>query len=68
MSSAQVSAALNKEAHPEVYCPARKCLWRTGGGYCPRHPEPVREHSRRITSYPKPSDYENRETRFPKGG
>jgi hypothetical protein len=29
--------AANKEEHPELYCPGRKCLWRTGGGYCPRH-------------------------------
>lgn len=34
-------ARLNKEAHPELYCP--KCLWKTGGGYCPRHdPEIIR--------------------------
>lgn len=26
-----------KEEHPERYCPARNCLWRTGGGWCPRH-------------------------------
>jgi hypothetical protein len=29
--------AINKEKHPEKYCPYPKCLWRTGGGYCPRH-------------------------------
>lgn len=27
----------NKEKHPELYCPNPKCLWRTGGGPCPRH-------------------------------
>ena len=26
-----------KERHPELYCPEKDCLWRTGGGYCPRH-------------------------------
>jgi hypothetical protein len=26
-----------KEAHPELYCPNARCLWRTGGGHCPRH-------------------------------
>jgi len=26
---------LHKEKHPELYCP--KCLWKTNGGYCPRH-------------------------------
>ncbi len=33
----QAKVALDKERHPERYCPARRCLWRTGGGYCPRH-------------------------------
>jgi hypothetical protein len=39
MNRAQVAAkvAANKEKHPERYCRAPKCLWRTGGGYCPRH-------------------------------
>ncbi len=31
------SVAKNKESHPERYCPAPRCLWSTGGGYCPRH-------------------------------
>ena len=29
--------AAHKEAHPELYCPEPRCLWRTGGGRCPRH-------------------------------
>lgn len=44
--------ALDKFKHPEQYCPAQGCLWKTakldhatrqreGGGYCPRH-RPVR--------------------------
>lgn len=28
---------LNKEAHPELYCPVGRCMWRTGGGRCPKH-------------------------------
>jgi len=47
--------AEDKRKHPERFCPAPQCLWRTaklddatqtcsGGGYCPRHrqlnPEP----------------------------
>jgi hypothetical protein len=31
------SVAQAKERHPELFCPATRCLWRTGGGYCPRH-------------------------------
>ncbi len=31
------SVAENKERNPGKYCPAKRCLWRTGGGYCPRH-------------------------------
>lgn len=40
----QGKVALDKEAHPERYCPARGCLWRTDDrdkypdGRCPRHP------------------------------
>jgi hypothetical protein len=39
MSRGQVAAkvAENKEKHPELYCPNKKCLWCTDGGYCPRH-------------------------------
>jgi hypothetical protein len=38
------SVASQKEKHPEQYCPAKRCLWRTGGGACPRHTiSPVRE-------------------------
>jgi hypothetical protein len=48
-----VKVALEKQAHPERFCPFNHCVWRTskrnpetgardGGGYCPRHrpPEP----------------------------
>lgn len=34
--AAQVAA--QKRKHPELYCPRDRCLWRTGGGPCPRHP------------------------------
>lgn len=33
----QIKVALRKQEHPEEYCPVKKCLWRTGGGRCPRH-------------------------------
>lgn len=29
--------AREKAAHPERFCPHARCLWRTGGGFCPRH-------------------------------
>jgi hypothetical protein len=29
--------AKHKEHHPELYCQQKQCLWRTGGGFCPRH-------------------------------
>jgi hypothetical protein len=32
--------AADKEAHPERFCPAYRCLWRTDGSYCPRHDPP----------------------------
>lgn len=39
MHRAQIQArvALDKDARPERYCPVPRCLWRTGGGCCPRH-------------------------------
>ena len=36
MSTAS-KVAENKERYPDKYCPAPRCLWRTGGGRCPRH-------------------------------
>jgi hypothetical protein len=44
----QVKVAMEKEKHPERFCPKPGCLWKTGkldhatqtfslGGYCPRH-------------------------------
>jgi hypothetical protein len=35
----QVAAEVRKqkEKFPEKYCPRTRCLWMTGGGYCPRH-------------------------------
>ena len=43
MSRNTVAGAVRraKEDRPERYCPAQNCLWRTGGGYCPRHKAPV---------------------------
>lgn len=34
----QVKVALEKQAHPERFCPHPKCLWRTEtGAQCIRH-------------------------------
>jgi len=33
----QAKVAIEKREHPERFCPTARCLWRTGGGYCPRH-------------------------------
>jgi hypothetical protein len=35
--STAAKVAQHKEKNPAVYCPNKRCLWRTGGGYCPRH-------------------------------
>jgi hypothetical protein len=51
MSRAQTAAkvAAHKNAHPELYCPDARCLWRTGGGRCPRHGgEPSREPEAKV--------------------
>lgn len=34
-TAARVRAA--KEQHPERYCAAKDCLWRTDDTFCPRH-------------------------------
>jgi len=36
MTTAQ-KVAEHKAKHPDQYCPRPRCLWRTGGGHCPRH-------------------------------
>jgi hypothetical protein len=33
----QAKVGLEKQAHPERFCPAKSCLWRTHGKYCRRH-------------------------------
>ena len=50
MSFTACKVASRKAAHPEEYCPAPHCLWRTSfrgsdgtikhSGYCPRHQMP----------------------------
>lgn len=35
--STAASVARMKEKNPNAYCPQKRCLWQTGGGYCPRH-------------------------------
>lgn len=39
-SNVAAKVAKHKRLHPELYCPHPKCLWRTNGGRCPRHPAP----------------------------
>jgi hypothetical protein len=36
-NSVAKSVRLHKEAHPELYCSNPSCLYRTGGGDCPKH-------------------------------
>lgn len=31
------SVRLQKEKHPDLYCSDSRCLYRTGGGDCPKH-------------------------------
>jgi hypothetical protein len=37
MARVAANVAAHKERRPDLYCPERRCLWRTGGGFCPRH-------------------------------
>lgn len=53
MSSPAANVAQHKEKHPELYCPVRRCLWRTGGGNCPRHRslQELRDEGARLTTW-----------------
>lgn len=35
--STAAKVARHKQNNPALYCPTGRCLWRTGGGPCPRH-------------------------------
>jgi hypothetical protein len=53
MMNTQAKVTIDKQKHPERFCPVNRCLWRTSkldhatqtysvhsdcpGGYCPRH-------------------------------
>lgn len=50
--SVAASVAKAKEAHPEQFCPTSRCLWRTGGGLCPRHGGPSKEPSEQEDASP----------------
>ena len=39
--------AERKLYQPEKYCPHPKCLWKTVGGFCPRHDESAKAVQRR---------------------
>ena len=41
--STAAKVAQYKEKNPHLYCPRHRCLWRTDGGYCPRH-QPGKTH------------------------
>jgi hypothetical protein len=51
---------MHREKHPEMYCPFAHppCLWRTGGGFCPRHmpTDPVERHAAEALVQPMVSD------------
>jgi hypothetical protein len=52
--SVAANVAQHKENHPELYCPVRRCLWRTGdGSNCPRHKSlvEVRDEGARLTTW-----------------
>jgi hypothetical protein len=69
--STAAKVAANKEKHPELYCPKKRCLWRTGDGtYCPRHKPQVQDakipataessHSPRFDAEASPQTYDLR--------
>ena len=59
-SRGQVAAkvAAHKKAHPDLYC--SKCLWKTGGGNCPRHGGPAKPKNGTTSPTDKPSGQSQR--------
>lgn len=58
--STAAKVAMHKEKHPELYCPQVRCLWRTGGPFCPRHARALatgkpKEESCSPTTTPSPA-------------
>ena len=45
--------AAHKEAHPELYCTQKRCLWRTADDYCPRHDV---QQAERVTAFMRSRD------------
>lgn len=52
--------AERKRERPAEYCPHPKCLWRTGGGFCPRHDESAKAVQRRADDLQAYRDGEGR--------
>jgi len=61
------SVAKSKSEHPEQFCPVERCLWRTGGGRCPRHPDPSLPDTRPRATYLYPNSDVTIEMVFPHG-
>jgi len=59
--------AKSKAAHPERFCPVDRCLWHTGGGRCPRHPDPSLPDTRPRATYRYPNSDLTLELVFPHG-
>jgi hypothetical protein len=51
--SVNASVAASKVSYPDQFCPAHRCLWRTGGGRCPRHPDPSLPDTRPVDTRPR---------------
>ena len=60
------SVAKDKLLRPEKFCPEKRCLWKTGGDYCPRHADPAKPDDRPRATYLLP-DGRTVEKIFPRG-
>lgn len=48
--------AARKEAHPEQYCSAPRCLWALRSGPCPKHPYAAKHLGRIVVDDRDPDD------------
>jgi len=65
--SVNASVAATKAKHPERFCPVDRCLWHTGGGRCPRHPDASLPDTRPRATYLYPNSDVTIEMVFPHG-
>ena len=58
-NSVAAKVRVAKSLPPHEYCPSARCLWRTGGGWCPRHGGQVKNTTINAFRYIGPPEENN---------